>query len=73
MGRAHIRKVWCPPQKFYAMSGKCRMVLQIATWNDRGGMEQKIYELLDVIDNRDLGVICVTETMRKRNDKIALR
>ena len=31
-------------------------------------MEEKINELLDVMDNRDLDVICVTETKRNGND-----
>ena len=42
--------------------------LKITTWNVRGGMEEKFNELLDVMDERDLDVICATETNRKGND-----
>ena len=31
-------------------------------------MEEKINELIDLIDDRDLDVVCVTETKRKGND-----
>ena len=39
-----------------------------ATWNVKGEMEEKMNELLDVMDDRDLDVNCVTETKRKGND-----
>ena len=45
-----------------------RTELQIATWNVRGGMKEKMNELLDVMDDRDLDVVCVTETKRKGNN-----
>ena len=38
-----------------------RTELQIATWNVRGGMEEKMNELLDAKDDRDLDVVCVRD------------
>ena len=62
------------PTRHVRISGKWKTALQIAIWNDRGEMEQKMHELLlDMMDNRDLNVVCVTKIKRKRNDRTDLR
>ena len=44
--------------------GKWRTELQIVMWNVRGGMEQKMNELLDVMDDAHMDVVCVIEIKR---------
>ena len=56
------------PTRHVRNGGKWRTELQIATWNVRGGMEQKMNVSLDVMDDRDLDVVCETETKRKGNN-----
>ena len=50
------------PTRHVLDGGKWRTELQIATWNGRVWKEQEIDEILDMMDNRDLNVICMTET-----------
>ena len=56
------------PARHIRNSRRWRTELQIARWNVRRGLEEKVNELLDVMDDRDLDVAYVTETKRKGYD-----
>ena len=45
--------------------GSRRTECRIGTWNVRGGVKEKVNEMIDVMNARCLDVLCVTETKRK--------
>ena len=47
---------------------QCLGGCQLGTWNVEGLTEQKIIELQNIMDDRDLGVLCMQETHRAGAD-----
>ena len=56
------------PSRSANLGGSRRTECRIGTWNVRGGMKDKMNEMIDVMKERRLDALCLTETKRKGCD-----
>lgn len=56
------------PSRSAKPGGTRRAECRIGTWNVRGGLRDKMNELIDLMNERCLDALCVTETKRKGSD-----
>ncbi|CAK1580625.1 unnamed protein product, partial [Parnassius mnemosyne] len=53
------------PSRTARHGGRWRTECRVGTWNVRGGMRDKTNELIEIMKERELDVVCMSETKRK--------